>query len=229
MTTETTLAEVSRSFNAPAGYDNGSILRAHAKAYKLNGNQHPHFSVTGEIGTKRQLETGNWQCGGCIHEEIVKRWPTIAPIIALHLSNADDGEPMHAEANGYYWLAGVVGGLGEQYHGGNGSDGRSPEKCLSILADHLRISQDEAKQISDQVKNAYDGAFQSYEAPPTGPTLNRLDPWKGDRLKTASNTAKNVFHDFVNAQRDRWQREANEGIALIQSLAAEKTEGSADK
>ncbi len=36
--------------------------------------------------------------------------------------------------------------------------------------------------------------------------------------KAATIAAKNVFHDYVTAQRDRWQAEARAGIELIKSL-----------
>ncbi len=186
------------------------FLNVKVSAYRLGGNSHPHFSVTGE--TKHT--------GGCIHEECLKAWPEIKPIIDLHLSNADDGEPMHAEANGYYWLAGVVGGLGEQYHGGSGSDGRTPDKCLSILANHLRITQDEAKAIADKVKDAYyDAEIKAIDNVKIEPTLNRSPQGMEPVRKAASIAARNVFHDYVTAQGYRWQTEAEAGIKLIRELS----------
>lgn len=51
---------------------------------------------------------------------------------------------MHAEADGWYWLAGASGGLGESYHGG--SD-KTPEECLKIFSDYLRIGLTEASEM----------------------------------------------------------------------------------
>jgi hypothetical protein len=211
---ETTFAEVTREFAKPT-YGKTARIRVTAKAYQLNGNKHPHFSVTAEIGTPRQIETGNVQACGCLHEESAKAWPAVKPIIALHLSNADDGEPMHAEANGYYWLAGVVGGLGEQYHGGSGNYGRTPEKCLTILAEHLRISEAEAREIADKVRAVFNSGYENEMPQP----LIKYVPTIEERKRAATIAAKNLFHDFVNAQRDRWEAEAKAGLALIKELA----------
>ena len=200
--------EAKRSFNAPKSIarNERDRMTVTLKAYRLNGNKHPHFSAT----------ASSLDCGGCLHDKILEVWPEAQPIIALHLSNADDGEPMHAEGNGYYWLAGAVGGLGERYHGG--SD-KTVNDCLRILADHLRISLDEAEQIANKVGEAYNKAFVEHKTPPSGPTLNRLQPFRDELRKVATVVAKNVFHDYVNAQRDRWQKEAQDGLALIQQLA----------
>lgn len=75
---------------------------------------------------------------GCIHSEILQARPDLAPIVAIHLSDANTGQPMHAEANGWYWIAGALGGLGERFHGANDSQARSQTDCATILAKHLR-------------------------------------------------------------------------------------------
>lgn len=88
--------------------------------------------------------------GGCCHDEILKHWPDLAPLAALHLSDID-GAPMHAEANGWYWLSASMGGCGERYHGGTskghyGGEYREPtaDECLKVFADHVRIPFEEA-------------------------------------------------------------------------------------
>lgn len=83
--------------------------------------------------------TGTYdRAGGCIHEEILQARPDLAPIVDIHLSDATTGQPMYAEENGWYWIAGILGGLGERFHGGNCSQNNSPETCKKILAKHLR-------------------------------------------------------------------------------------------
>ena len=64
------------------------------------GDQESYFSVTGAIyeGQRREPDSA-----GCIHEQILTVWPQLAPLVELHLSTAD-GVPMHAEANGWFWL-----------------------------------------------------------------------------------------------------------------------------
>jgi hypothetical protein len=82
---------------------------------------------------------------------------------------------MHAEANGWYNLAGALGGMGEQYHVGNSerhfprqdmtgrpawdkTEYRKPteEECLQIFAGHCRITIAEAREIAKRVR--YDAA-----------------------------------------------------------------------
>lgn len=65
-------------------------------------SQRPYFSVT---GTDRDLRYRDSMSSGAIHETILQVFPELAPIVALHLSD-DNGVPMHAEANGWYWAGG---------------------------------------------------------------------------------------------------------------------------
>lgn len=215
------IARARRTFRAPRDYGNAYAFTITAEAYQLGNNQHPHFAVTGDIyhkATRTRTGDGTRACG-CLHDEAEKAWPAIRPIIALHLCNADDGAPGYATENGYYWLAGAVGGLGQEYHAGSGSSAKSVDECLRILSEHLRISLAEAEQIANKVGEAYNVAFQAYEAPATGPTLNRLPPGTIERQKSASIVARNVLFDFVSAQRDRWQAEATAGLDLIRKLS----------
>lgn len=55
------------------------------------GNGHNSFSVTGTIEEKRG--NGRWydSAGGCIHEEIVKHFPKLAPFIKWHLMSTEGG------------------------------------------------------------------------------------------------------------------------------------------
>jgi hypothetical protein len=76
----------------------------------------PGFGVTGEIyeprsnakGAARQRQGREPDGWGAIGEELVRYFPKIAPIAALHLSDPD-GAPMHAEANGWYWYSSYDG------------------------------------------------------------------------------------------------------------------------
>ncbi len=118
------------------------------------GKQPKYFSVTAT-----RYSRGRWESGGCMHDEVLQTWPDLAPLVALHLSTAD-GVPMHAESNGWYFLAGAAGGLGEKYHGG--SD-KTPAQCLEILANHLRVSLDEAHGlVQAQLAGAGRPAFAAY-------------------------------------------------------------------
>ena len=67
-------------------------------------NGHYDFSITGDIS--RKAGNGRWvdYAGGCIHEEIVERFPELEKFVPLHLSNYL-GHPMYAVANGQYWIS----------------------------------------------------------------------------------------------------------------------------
>lgn len=131
------------------GYKVPRVFRVEGGLHYLQGNQAPYFSLTYTAHRKGFPD----QCysGGAGHEEIVKRYPQFADLAALHLSDID-GVPMHAEANGWYWLAGAIGGAGEQYHGGNSMPRRSGAECLEIFAKHCRITIDEAQAIALRVR-----------------------------------------------------------------------------
>lgn len=66
------------------------------------GNGHNSFSITGQID---RLQNGVWRdhTGGCIHEDVAKHFPELAPFLKWHLTSTDG--PMHYIANTLY-LAG---------------------------------------------------------------------------------------------------------------------------
>jgi hypothetical protein len=152
----------------------------------IPGNRTPYFSVTGEI---RRGGASDIDRGGCIYEDILHYWPELAPVVALHSSD-ENGVPMHAEENGWYWLAGAFGGLGERYHGGNGTPARTPEECYAILAKHMRVPLDDMKIIADRVINFPGGS------------------------------ARMRWRLVIDAARPRWAREAAEAKALLAELGA---------
>lgn len=109
-------------------------------------NGREDFSITADIDEKDGR--GQWResGGGCCHDHILKLRPALAPFVALHLSN-NEGAPMHTAANAFYWFAGFNGGLGAQYHGGSGNNGKSPEECRRIFADHVRATDEQINAI----------------------------------------------------------------------------------
>lgn len=114
------------------------------------GNQPGYFSLTGEITDPMRPGRDNVVACGCLHDEITKAWPDLADAEAMHLSNADTGEPMHASANGWYWYAGAVVEAGLEKPQGAGkyigepTGGRS---CAAIFADHCRIGESLASEL----------------------------------------------------------------------------------
>lgn len=129
-------------------------------ALRQIGNQSPYFSATAE---ERNPRTGRIEACGAMHDAILAAAPELADFVALHLSDVD-GLPLHAKANGYYWLAGALGGLGERYHGGNSSPERSPEECLKVFADYMRITPEQADALIDAFRGGKGAVREQFEA-----------------------------------------------------------------
>jgi len=128
-------------------YGRKAVITATACLHQI-GEQAPYFSVTAEIKipVRRDVEA----CG-CLHDEIKEHFPSWAAIVPMHLSSVV-GTPLHAEANGWYWMAGALGGEGERYHGGNGTLAKSPDECLAVWADHVRVPVDQANLMREVIR-----------------------------------------------------------------------------
>lgn len=111
----------------------GSRIRVTAGLHWIPGNRRPYFSVTCAILEPRRggLEHVG---GGAAHDDILRAWPELAPVIALHLSD-DDGAPMHAEAKGVYHLG----------------FGRYSELNIGTAARHFRITEAEAEALRESI------------------------------------------------------------------------------
>jgi len=98
----------------------------------ITGNSKSYFTITGTVYKTKTLKT--FIAGGCIHDIIAKYCPELKPFIALHVS-FDDGIPMHCIENGFYYC-------------------KNPnEYPVKVLADHLRIDLDTARNIYSDVEN----------------------------------------------------------------------------
>lgn len=77
-------------------------ITAHVRYDDQCGNGHNTFAITGTIDILRR---GRWAdySGGCIHDDIARHFPELAPFIRWHLFNADG--PAHYVENVLY-LAG---------------------------------------------------------------------------------------------------------------------------
>lgn len=195
------------SRNLPAGTDGYRVplvAKVTGGLHFIRGNHAPYFSVT--LDQHRRGNPDQCQSGGAAHERIEALFPgRFADLIALHLSDID-GEPMHAEANGWYLLAGALGGAGERYHAGNADTyGRldtSTDGCLMRFADHCRIDRAEAERIYDAVRKA---ATRNPE-PEWGAweTDDRAPDWKAGRAE---------WSRIMETMRPRWKAEADAAIA----------------
>lgn len=189
------------------------VIQVEAGLLYIQGNRRPYFSISAAIArTSARLRSGDWESSG--RDPIEAVWPELRPILALHVSD-DLGVPMHAEANGWYQLAGYYGGAGERYHAGNlkrqiwKPDGtfdgfREPtaDECLASWADHIRISVDGARAIADGWRDSaqYQLKFGSI----------------------ARSFLRNQHQQFITNQIDRWREEAEAGIRLLDYLIAQQ-------
>ena len=184
----------------PLEYQEGNRwfqITAKGGLHKLPGNKDAYFSLTGDINSGRPYYLQHWS-GGCIHEDLLKHWPDLKPLKLLHLSDSQ-GVPTHSVANGLYWLHGALppeACIRALYHGGTGSSAKRPEECLRILADHVRISLDEAAELRDRMTQV-------------ALSLGHYARVWEDKADAAIKVA---FETWVESQKPRWAREAQQAI-----------------
>jgi hypothetical protein len=77
------------------------MIRATVRHDDECGNGHNTFSITGEIYIPGRRDC---EACGCIHEEIAKYFPELAPFLKYHLMSTD--APLHYIANTLYWIKG---------------------------------------------------------------------------------------------------------------------------
>ena len=93
---------------------NGNVLLADAQLHHIEGNERPHFALTGELWKRkgdltRHRNNPDYEGGliglGAMGDVIADELPEFAIIERLHLAD-DDGAPLHAVANGWYFYSG---------------------------------------------------------------------------------------------------------------------------
>jgi hypothetical protein len=122
----------------PYGENKLVELTVTAELVKRAGNSYPYYSITGTVKKLDKRFRDPYVAGGCIHDTILEHYPELAPLVKVHLSEAD-GVPMHAEANARYWA-----GLSTYPDG-------SPmgEYKRSMLAQHLQADKDTADKVRE--------------------------------------------------------------------------------
>jgi hypothetical protein len=152
--------------------------------------------------------------GGCMHDEIAEVAPELIPLIKLHLSNVDTGEPLYAVKNGFYWLAGAEELKGEKYHGGNGWDTRTPQECIETLSKHIRetpgATSFHVMTIMHQAKNT--AKANDWKIPGTNDICQN---------KSIAQYARKRWTSWVaDKYTSRWKQEAEDGLKLMKELIA---------
>jgi len=169
------------------GYRVPLYFAVHGGLHYIRGNHAPYFNLT--YWQHRRGHPGQCEAGGAGHDTIARYFgDRFADLAALHLADID-GVPSSAEANGWYWLAGALGGAGERFHGSNSTSPRTPAECLDILADHLRISRAEAGRLADEALEE---------------RTHNPDGWAAARA---------AFGLRLDDMRPRWKAEADAAIA----------------
>lgn len=149
-----------------------------------------HFAVTAKLYSPGH--DASPFAMGQLHDETRQVFPELIPLIALHLCDVITGEPMHAEANAFYWVNGALS-LGAPY-----PPHQTPEDCAAFLALHLRIPILECYGMLEGAKLL-----------------------QGETLEEGGEVVPVVrayVEDYVDQQRQRWASEAAAGLELLKTL-----------
>lgn len=166
-------------------------FQAFVRLYLLGGNERPHWSVQGEERNLRRQGDYQVECCGCMHDEVLRYFPDLAPLVALHLSD-DLGRPMHAAANMAYWL-----GFSRRYDTSPSYGPQPPD--LGIAARLWRVAEDDARALQERVEAIVAGVD---------------DP--DGRYGIASAALRSIAEA---EHHDRWHAEHEAGLALVADLA----------
>jgi hypothetical protein len=83
-----------------SGYGPGGQMSVEIRYDDNCRNGHNSFAITAEVVTAESKRRHDIAAGGCLHDDIAKVFPELAPLIRWHLMGADG--PMHYEANTLY-------------------------------------------------------------------------------------------------------------------------------
>lgn len=172
---------------------------ADVKLYSYGG-QAPHFSATGEERNLRRRGDEQVEACGTMHDEIVRYFPELAPVVRVHLSGAD-GTPMHAVANGLYWL-GLLSIRPDDPYGRTPieTDAHGRDWSPTVAASHFRVDDAEVRAIRAEVLAVVAGRI-----------AERADRSVRDELEQAL-TEVLAAHDMPA----RWQAEADAAVAVME-------------
>lgn len=83
-----------------SGYGAGGEMVVELRFDDQCRNGHNTFSITADVYTTQSRRMRDIAAGGCMHDEIAKIFPELAPLILWHLVSTDG--PMHYVANTLY-------------------------------------------------------------------------------------------------------------------------------
>ncbi len=154
------------------------------------GNGREDFAITADVDEKDSRGVWRESMGGCCHDHILSLRPNLAPFVALHLSDKD-GCPMHGIENAFYWFAGF-NDVGEKYHGGSGTGGKSPDECRRIFADYIRATPEQVAAIAKanpRTKEELQAALEDMGFPAqwrreAQAAIARLEEWTGKTFES---------------------------------------------
>ena len=84
-----------------AGWGKDASITARVRFDDECKNGHNTFSITADITTPTSRRRNDIEGGGCLHEEVARVFPKLAPFIKWHLCSTDG--PMYYVANTIYW------------------------------------------------------------------------------------------------------------------------------
>lgn len=155
-TSNTTIAEKKLRTRVPASLENEYGKASFTVTAELHsiGGQKPYFAVT----------VSSRDFGGCCHDLSAKVWPEISGFIPLHLSD-ENGTPMHAKANGLYWIQQAYQiaynldcksvGLNPLFH-------KQPDpKSFEHSCSHFRVTPEKINQVFSDIENEYSARLNS--------------------------------------------------------------------
>lgn len=79
------------------GYGTKGVIQVNISFDDSCKNGHQSFGITADINTNESRRRNDVAAGGCLHEEIVKVFPELEPLIKWHLMQTDG--PMHYVSN----------------------------------------------------------------------------------------------------------------------------------
>lgn len=153
---------------AANGYGCAAMLQVEARFDDNCKNGHNTFAITGTIRRKdRRGPDDGWLAGGCLHEDIARVFPELAPLIQWHLCSSDG--PMHYIANTVY-LAGDRDSRGlRKGEKRQLVNGRTKEPVWSLRADATGCALKTALGEDEDIANLPIYRLQDMLAAPTMP------------------------------------------------------------